>query len=99
EAGAHAALDRLLSAFTLETVLRDAVLPYLHELGERWERGEASIAQEHFASVLVRGRLLGLARGWGGGGARLALLACLPREKHDLGLICFGLAPRGQGGR
>ncbi len=99
EAGAHAALDRLLSAFTLETVLRDAVLPYLHELGERWERGEASIAQEHFASVLVRGRLLGLARGWGSGGTRLALLACLPGEQHDLGLICFGLALRGQGWR
>ena len=37
EPGAHAALDRLLSGFTLETVLREAVLPYLHELGERWE--------------------------------------------------------------
>ena len=98
-AGAHAALDRLLSTFTLETVLRDVVLPYLHELGERWQRGEASIAQEHFASVLLRGRLLGLARGWGSGGSRLALLACLPGEQHDLGLICFGLALRGQGWR
>src|SRR5215210_3404857 len=68
EPGAHAALDRLLSAFALETVLRDAVLPYLKELGERWQRGEASVAQEHFASTLVRGRLLGLARGWGSGG-------------------------------
>jgi DNA-binding transcriptional MerR regulator len=99
EAGAHAALDRLLSAFTLDTVLRDAVLPYLHELGERWQRGEASIGQEHFASVLLRGRLLGLARGWGSGGTRLALLACLPGEQHDLGLICFGLALRAQGWR
>ena len=99
EAAAHAALDRLLSTFTLDTVLRDAVLPYLHDLGERWQRGEASIAQEHFASVLLRGRLLGLARGWGSGGSRLALLACLPGEQHDLGLICFGLALRGQGWR
>ena len=99
EAGAHAALDRLLSAFTLETVLRDVVLPYLRELGDRWQRGEASIAQEHFASVLLRGRLLGLARGWGSGGSQLALLACLPGEQHDLGLICFGLALRGQGWR
>jgi MerR family transcriptional regulator, light-induced transcriptional regulator len=99
EAAAHAALDRLLSSFTLDSVLRDAVLPYLHDLGERWQRGEASIAQEHFASVLLRGRLLGLARGWGSGGSRLALLACLPGEQHDLGLICFGLALRGQGWR
>ena len=52
---------------SLETVLRDVVLPYLRELGERWERGDATVAQEHFASNLLRGRLLGLARGWGQG--------------------------------
>jgi DNA-binding transcriptional MerR regulator len=99
EAGAHAALDRLLAAFTLESALRDAVLPYLHELGERWQRGEASVAQEHFASALLRGRLLGLARGWGSGSGRRVLLACVAGEQHDLGLICFGLALRSQGWR
>src|SRR5688572_998312 len=36
DAGAHAALDRLLSSLTLDSVLRDSVLPGLHELGERW---------------------------------------------------------------
>lgn len=91
EPGAHAAVDGLLASFTLETALRDAVLPYLRELGERWERGEASVAQEHFASAVLRGRLLGLARGWGSAGERRALLACLPGDTHDLGLICFGL--------
>jgi DNA-binding transcriptional MerR regulator len=99
EAGAHAALDRLLSTFTLDTVLRDAVLPYLQELGERWQRGEASIAQEHFASAVLRGRLLGLARGWGTGSGPLALLACVPGDQHDLALICFGLALRSHGWR
>ena len=99
EAGAQAALDRLLAGFAPETVLRDAVLPYLYELGERWRRGEVSIAQEHFASALLRGRLLGLARGWGSGNGPLALLACFPGEQHDLGLICFGLALRGHGWR
>ena len=77
----------------------DVVLPYLHELGERWQRGEASIAQEHFASTVLRGRLLGLARGWGRGLGPLALLACLPGEQHDLGLIAFGLALRSRGWR
>ncbi|MDQ6810744.1 MAG: cobalamin B12-binding domain-containing protein [Actinomycetota bacterium] len=99
DAGSHAALDRLLGAFPLETVLHDAVLPYLHELGERWQRGEASVAQEHFASALLRSRLLGLARGWGTGRGPRALLACLPGDQHDLGLICFGLALRGHGWR
>jgi DNA-binding transcriptional MerR regulator len=97
EPGAHAALDRLLATFTLRTVLRDVVLPYLHELGERWEHGEASVAQEHFASNILRGRLLGLARGWGEGAGPRAVLACAPGELHDLPLVIFGLALAGRG--
>lgn len=100
ESGAHAVLDRLLASFTLETVVLEAVLPYLHELGERWESdGDSMIGQEHFASALLRGRLLGLARGWGSGYGPMALLACLPGDQHDLGLICFGLALRTNGWR
>ena len=67
EPRAQAILDRLLAVATVDTSCPDVVLPYLHELGDRWERGEASIAQEHFASSVLRGRLLGLARGWGRG--------------------------------
>jgi methanogenic corrinoid protein MtbC1 len=76
-----------------------AHLRNLRELGERWERGEASIAQEHFASQVVRGRLLGLARGWDRGAGPRAVLACMPGEQHDLGLIAFGLALRDRGWR
>ena len=81
---AHAVLDGLLAYFTLETVLSGVVLPYLRELGERWQRSEASVAQEHFASNLLRARLLALARGWERGEGRIALLACAPGEQHDL---------------
>ena len=99
EPRAQAILDRLLAVATVDTLLSDVVLPYLRELGDRWERGEASIAQEHFASSVLRGRLLGLARGWGLGLGPLAVLACLPGEQHDLGLIAFGLALRARGWR
>jgi MerR family transcriptional regulator, light-induced transcriptional regulator len=99
EAYAQAVLDSLLSMTTLDIVLAEVVLPYLHELGERWEHGEVSVAQEHFASAVLRGRLLGLARGWGRGFGPRALLACLPGEQHDLGLIAFGLALRARGWR
>jgi DNA-binding transcriptional MerR regulator len=97
ELEAHAVIDDLLSRFTLDTTLRDVVLPYLHELGERWERGEVSVAQEHYASGLLRGRLLGLARGWGRGVGPRVVLAGAPGEQHDLGLIAFGLALRARG--
>jgi MerR family transcriptional regulator, light-induced transcriptional regulator len=97
EPGAHAAFDRLLASLTIETVLRDVLLPYLHELGERWERGEISVAQEHFASNVLRGRLLGLARGWGNGSGPTTVLACAPGELHDLPLMMFGLVLAGRG--
>ena len=42
EPAAQAALDRLMSDLSLTAVLRDVVLPYLTELGERWERGTAA---------------------------------------------------------
>ena len=97
--GAHLVLDRVLGRYTLETVLVSVVLPYLRDLGERWARGEASVVQEHFASNLLRGRLLALARGWERGAGPAALLACAPSEQHDLPLIMFGLALRAQGWR
>jgi MerR family transcriptional regulator, light-induced transcriptional regulator len=99
EPAAQEAFDRALSAVSIESLLRDLVIPYLHDLGERWEAGTASVAQEHFASNFLRGRLLGLARGWGQGGGPLAILACAPGEQHDLPLIAFGLALRAYGWR
>ena len=96
---AQTVLDDLFSAATIDAVVSDVVVPFLRDVGDRWQRGELSVAQEHFASNLLRGRLLGLARGWGGGVGRLALLACAPGEHHDLGLIVFGLALRARGWR
>jgi len=99
EPAAQAVFDRLLSDFTVETVLRDVVMPYLQELGERWERGSVTVAQEHFASNLLRGRLASLARGWGHGHGPRAVLACPPGERHDLALLVFGIALNRNGWR
>jgi methanogenic corrinoid protein MtbC1 len=99
EGAAQAVLDRLLSDFTLATTLRDVVVPYLHRLGERWERGEITIAQEHFASNVIRGRLAGLARGWGNGHGPRAIVACPPDELHDLPLLIFGVVLNRNGWR
>jgi DNA-binding transcriptional MerR regulator len=99
EPRAQAILDRALAAVTVDTLLGEVILPYLHQLGTRWERGEATIAHEHFATNVLHGRLLGIARDWGLGIGPVALLACLPGEQHDLGLIAFGLALRSRGWR
>src|ERR671910_806014 len=99
EPAAQAVIDELLAVATVDAFLSEVVVPFLHDVGDRWERGELSVAQEHFASNLLRGRLLGLARGWGRGAGPRALLACPPGERHDLGLIAFGLALRARGWR
>ena len=99
DARAHAVVDRLLALVTVDALVADVVVPYLHDLGDRWARGEVSVAQEHFASNLLRGRLLGLARGWGQGLGPLAVLACPPGEQHDLPLLMFGLVLRARGWR
>ena len=80
-------------------MIAEVIVPYLVELGDRWADGSATIAEEHFASSLIRGRLLGLARGWDSGVGHRALLACPSGELHDLGLLCFGIALRGHGWR
>jgi len=99
DAGAQAAFDQLVATFSIETVAASAILPYLRTLGDRWRDGDASVAQEHFATGLLRARLLGLARGWDRGPGPRALLACPSGERHDLGLIILGLALRDRGWR
>jgi len=99
ETAVQAALDDGLAAFGLEAFLRDLILPALTEIGRRWEQGDVDISQEHFASNLIRGRLLSLARLWGRGAGPLALLACAPGEQHDISLLAFGLVLRSYGWR
>ncbi|CAA9484956.1 MAG: Transcriptional regulator, MerR family [uncultured Solirubrobacterales bacterium] len=99
EERAQESLDRLFGLLGVEEAIRCALLPYLRALGERWRSGEISVAQEHYASRLLEGRLLGLAHGWNKGPGPKAVLACPPGEQHTLPLICFGLVLRGRGWR
>ena len=83
----------------MEAVLRELVLPVLAWVGAEWEDGTLTVSQEHFASNLIRARLLSLARLWGRGSGPVALLACAPGERHDLSLVAFGLVLRSHGWR
>ncbi len=99
DAGANAVLDRLLADWGVLMVISEVIVPYLTDLGDRWADGSATVAEEHFASTLIRGRLLGLGRGWDAGSGPRAILACPSGEFHDVGLICFGVALRTHGWR
>jgi methanogenic corrinoid protein MtbC1 len=99
EPGAQVALDQLLAGFTVESVLREVILPYLRELGRRWQDGQTTVPREHFASAILRGRLANLARGWGDGHGPTAMLACPPGEQHDIPLLAFGIVLHRSGWR
>jgi DNA-binding transcriptional MerR regulator len=95
----HALLDESLAAFALEPMLRELILPTLRQVGLDWDTRPLAIGEEHFASNLIRGRLISLARLWGRGKGPRALLACAPGEEHDISLLAFGLVLRSYGWR
>jgi DNA-binding transcriptional MerR regulator len=92
ETSAQRTLERLFVVFTPTAVIRDVLLPYMHDLGEEWAAGLVPVAQEHFATNFFQARLYALARGWDRGLGPRALLACAPNEQHSLALMVFGIA-------
>jgi methanogenic corrinoid protein MtbC1 len=88
-------LSRLVAQVLILNVVEEALLevltPVLDAIGERWEEGELSVAQEHLASSVVRAHLERLLADVGGGVRGTAVLACAPGERHELGLLMFGV--------
>ncbi len=88
---AHAVLDTAFLDRSVESAIIDVLVPFFVRVGEAWELGRIGIAQEHFASSLVRRRLGALSLTWGVGSGPVAVLACPPGEFHDIILLSFGV--------
>lgn len=92
--------NEALSIYPIDMVTEQVIIPVLRELGERWQVREAGIAEEHFFSAFLRNKL----------GARLhheshrsrgskLLVACMPGEYHELGILLFCIAAISHGYR
>src|SRR5512142_1884333 len=57
EARAERLLSQAFALYPTETVLADIVLRGMRDVGERWQRRQATVQQEHFASGLAMRRL------------------------------------------
>src|SRR2546423_8171205 len=80
-------LDQSFALLGVDETLDAVIRPLLHTVGERWVAGEITVAEEHLVSEAVRSRL-GYLLGDSGGGVRgVAVLACAPGERHELGLM------------
>jgi methanogenic corrinoid protein MtbC1 len=86
-----AVLRDLLRDRPLGRAVNDVLLPFLREVGERWEAGDLSVAHEHFFTHLLTRRLSGLTSPEPVGEGPVVVLACPPGERHEVVLLCFGL--------
>jgi methanogenic corrinoid protein MtbC1 len=103
---AENAVAKLLWDVPLSGAVVGVVLPFLQEVGDRWEAGTLSVAHEHFVSEMLRRELTALAavpphpvHEDADAPAPVVLLACPPGERHDMVLLCVALMLRERGVR
>lgn len=87
-----------LAQHPMARVDRMLFLPMLEELGARWNKVAGGVAEEHFFSTYLRNKVGARFhhRRLPDAGPRL-LLACVPGEQHELGLLLFALAAHDAG--
>jgi DNA-binding transcriptional MerR regulator/methylmalonyl-CoA mutase cobalamin-binding subunit len=92
--------NEALSLYPTDLVTRRLLLPLLEQLGQRWETSEGTVAEEHFFGVYLRNKLGARFhhRARGNTGPRL-MIACLPGEQHEIGMLLFALAAHDRGYR
>ncbi len=89
---ADAILTEAFALYPIEVVCLSVMQPVLVEMGERWHRGELSVAAEHFATSFVRRKLFALFNAYETGrGRRLIFTACAPSEWHEVGILMVSL--------
>jgi len=100
EAKLDGVYQEAISLYPIDVVTKQLLMPLLRVLGDRWDKTDWGIAEEHFFGVYMRNKLGARfhhrrhhARGW-----RL-LAACLPGEHHELGLLLLALAAHDRGYR
>ena len=91
-------LGRAARLATPAEFFADVVKPFMTEVGDRWNDGRLSVAQEHLASQRVGSKVHALLDTMRPAAPRgHALLACIDEEQHDLPLygVALGWASHG----
>lgn len=80
-------LQRAYNHFGLSLFLTAVVIPFLKEVGNKWEKREWSEYQESVSSLVVRDFLVQIRRNFQTKeDSSLVLAACLPHEQHEIPL-------------
>jgi DNA-binding transcriptional MerR regulator len=85
-------VEEAFALYRVEEVFIRIFVPVLVEIGERWHRREATVAQEHFASHFVERRLSSLFQAsLPLTGRATIVIAGAPEEEHELGLMMLAV--------
>lgn len=100
EPSLDAAYNDALSLYPVDLVIRKLATPLLRHLGEHWKDHPAGVAEEHFFSAYLRNKIGARIHhiNTRGTGPRL-LVACLPGEYHEIGMLFFALTAASHGYR
>jgi DNA-binding transcriptional MerR regulator/methylmalonyl-CoA mutase cobalamin-binding subunit len=90
-------LDRPLRNGHAADVLLGLYLPLLRRVGDLWEAGKLEVATEHFIEKQVTARMHSILKDLPAGVGPSAVLACLPEERHEGGLLAAAILLSQQG--
>ena len=92
--GVEEVLTSAIALLPPNEVTHTVIGPLVREIGDRWHRGEISIAQEHMVTDIVRRLVIAVSRGYlRADNGPCLVLATLSGERHELGiLMCSWLA-------
>ncbi len=87
----HATLSEALIGLGTVSFIQRVATPLLEEVGERWSRGDLTVADEHLVSGVLRGLLSSLLHSRGRSSGPRLLLATPAGEEHDFGTLIVAL--------
>ncbi|SFL54536.1 DNA-binding transcriptional regulator, MerR family [Paenibacillus sp. 1_12] len=94
----HEIIDLAFALYHYDDVFHHILVPVLYQMGEEWERGNVTVAQEHFSSQLVMQRITQFFRVLPIHPDLPKVLALCPEgEHHHMGLMLFSLFLRKKG--
>lgn len=91
-------LFRASTTFSQPVFLEKLIAPLMQEIGEQWKAGTLRIAQEHFATGIVRTLLGNIYQGSDTSTAMPNLVVAAPRGQfHEIGALIAGMTAASQG--
>lgn len=91
-----ASAERLLAGMlgiAAETRIHQIYFPILRRIGDEWEQGKLTVAQEHYATTILREQLVSILIGMARRRTNVLHAACttFPGELHELGALAMSV--------